>query len=136
MASNVDYLYTGGNVKLLTPDDSTDFVERPRAITVGGAGDLVFVNEDDTTTTLAFATSGTAWFLGAQYSLRPKRINATGTTATGIYGIWQMFVGIGITIHWLTTFFLSAVAVAPPHILLEDGSDLLLEDGCLLLLED
>ena len=55
----------------LTPHDSTDFSDAIRAIYVGGAGDIVIVNEDDTTATLVGVLAGTL------LPVAPKRINAT-----------------------------------------------------------
>lgn len=65
----------------LTPSDSTDFTVRPRAVYVGGAGDIVFVNDDDTTVTLVGVLVGTL------LPISPKRINSTSTTATNLVGI-------------------------------------------------
>lgn len=73
----------GKSIKALTPSDSTDFSPRPRGIVVG-SGIIVFVNEDDTTETIADGTLTP----GVVYPISPKRINSTGTTATILYGIY------------------------------------------------
>jgi hypothetical protein len=72
-----------GNIKALTAHDSTNFSPVPRGIIVG-AGSVVMVNEDDTTTTLADGVLAT----GVVLPLSPKRINSTGTTATVLYGVY------------------------------------------------
>lgn len=73
----------GKHIESYTPHDSNNFDPRPRALMVG-AGSLVIVNEDDTTTTIAAGVLATGVF----HPISPKRINATGTTATQIYGIY------------------------------------------------
>lgn len=71
------------NIKALSPSDSSDFSPRPRGIIVG-TGNIVFVNDDDTTTTITNGQIAT----GVVLPLSPKRINATNTTATVLYGVY------------------------------------------------
>ena len=73
------------NIKALAGvlSDTVDFVARPRGIIVTAAGAIVFVNDDDTTTT--FPSGGLV--AGIVHPISPKRINATNTTAT-IYGVY------------------------------------------------
>ena len=66
----------------VTPDDATDLALMPRGIMVTNAGDVAVVLPDDTTLTLP----GLA--VGNIYPVRVKRILATGTTATGIKGLY------------------------------------------------
>lgn len=61
-----------------TPSDTENFAEVPRAIYVGGAGDIVMVDETGNDETFAGAVAG------QMYSLSPIRINSTNTTATNI----------------------------------------------------
>ena len=64
----------------ITPNDSTDLADVPRAIYVGGAGNIV-----------ATINGGDVTFNGAQAGtilpIRPTRIKATGTTATGLVAL-------------------------------------------------
>lgn len=72
------------NIKALTPSDTVDFSPRPRGIIIGVAGDIVFVNDDNTTTTVSDGELTSTIIL----PLSPKRINATNTTATKLYGVY------------------------------------------------
>ncbi len=65
----------------VTPHDSTNFTELPKAIYVGVAGNVVAVGLDDVTAT--FAANA-----GQVIPIRPKRINSTSTTATGIIALY------------------------------------------------
>jgi hypothetical protein len=80
--SNPISSFPGRNVVQLTTSNSVNFAEQPRGIIVT-AGAIVFVNEDDTTTSIADGVLAT----GVVIPIAPKRINATGTTAT-IYGVY------------------------------------------------
>lgn len=64
----------------ITPSDSVDLADYPRAIYIGGAGNI--------TMTLA---SGDVVFTGilagTVLAVRPSRIKATGTTATAMVGL-------------------------------------------------
>lgn len=74
----------GVNIKALTPSDTVNFSPRPRGIIIGTAGDVVFVNDDDTTTTVLSSEIAT----GVVLPISPKRINLTNTTATKFYGVY------------------------------------------------
>lgn len=74
----------GRNIKALTVSDTVDFAERPRGIIIGDTGDVVFVNDDNSTTTVSNGEIG----LGIVHPISPKRINATNTTATKFYGVY------------------------------------------------
>lgn len=66
----------------VTPDDVTDLPVVPKAIYVGGAGTIVLrgiESEQDVTFVDVPA--------GVQLQVRPRRILATGTTATGIVAL-------------------------------------------------
>lgn len=65
----------------ITPSDSVDFTKVPRAIYVGGTGNIVFVNLDNTTVTF------TAVPVGTIIPCVCRRINATLTTATALVGL-------------------------------------------------
>lgn len=65
----------------VTPSNATNFDYVTRAIWVGGAGDVVVVWSDDTTSTLVGVAAGTL------LPIRAKRINFTNTTATSIVGL-------------------------------------------------
>lgn len=66
----------------ITPSDTVDLnaQDRPRAIYVGGAGNIVFV--------FGTATATVPVLAGAIIPVRPTRINATSTTATSIFGMY------------------------------------------------
>lgn len=58
-----------------------DFTDTPQAVLVGVAGDLACVGEDGNEEILPVV---------AGYNpIRPRRINTTGTTATGLFLLYQ-----------------------------------------------
>lgn len=65
---------------LIAPDDALDIDPLPRQVHVTGAGDVVLVSADGEEWTRTVAADTTI-------NLRPVRIKATGTTATGIRGL-------------------------------------------------
>jgi len=69
----------------ITPNDSTDIPlvnkKTPRGIYADGAGDIVMIDKEGNEATFAFGAAEIR-------PLRPVRIKATGTTATGIIGLW------------------------------------------------
>lgn len=64
----------------IAPSDTTDIDPLPRQLHVTGAGDIVLVSADGESWTRTVAADTTI-------NLRPVRIMATGTTATGIRGL-------------------------------------------------
>lgn len=66
----------------ITPSDGADLTVMPRAIMVKQPGDLAVVMKDGTTGTLP------ALQAGVPYPVRVRRVLATGTTATGIVGLY------------------------------------------------
>lgn len=66
----------------IAPDDSSDLVTLPRAVMVTGGGDISAVLKDGGTVTLPGLSPGVL------YPIRPRRIFATGTSATGIKGLY------------------------------------------------
>lgn len=66
----------------LVPDDGRDLGVIPRALYVGGAGDLVVAMADGTRLTFGSVPAG------ALLPVRVARVFATGTTATQILGLW------------------------------------------------
>lgn len=60
----------------VTPSDSVNFTDVCRGIYVGGAGAVVVVWADDTTSTFSAVPVGTV------LNVKAKRINSTSTTAT------------------------------------------------------
>lgn len=85
--ANDPYLFNPGvtnparSATTITPSDSTDLFTIPKALYVGGAGNLVVKLLDDATT-VTFAVQA-----GAILPVRPVRVYSTGTTATGIIGL-------------------------------------------------
>lgn len=78
---NSSNLATGRAAVAITPHDSTLLATQPRAIYVGGAGNVTVVNPDGTTCLFSNVPQG------AILPVECKRINATGTTATLLVGL-------------------------------------------------
>lgn len=70
------------NAGAIVPDDAADLPQATRALYVGGAGDVVLRMLGGETVTLANLQAG------ALVPLRVARVLATGTTATGLVGLW------------------------------------------------
>lgn len=65
----------------IAPDDQADIEQVTRAIMVSAPGDVSIILKNGTFLTL------TGLIAGVLYPFRVSRINATGTTATGIKGL-------------------------------------------------
>jgi hypothetical protein len=61
---------------------ANNFATITRGLYVGGAGNAVVVMQDGTQLTL------NGLVVGSIYALRLKRVNATGTTATNLVGLY------------------------------------------------
>ena len=68
---------------VITPDDDTDLANIPRAIRVGGAGDLTVIMSGNGQSVLISGVLAGEWLI-----IRPSRIMSTGTTATNIACFW------------------------------------------------
>ena len=66
----------------ISKSDSTDFAFLVRGIYVGGAGDVVVVNPDDTTVTFVGVPAGTI------LPVQARRVNSTSTDATNMVGLY------------------------------------------------
>jgi ABC-type sugar transport system substrate-binding protein len=66
----------------ITPNDSTDLVDIPKALYVGAAGSLVVTLVDDAASVTFVAVPA-----GALLPIRPRRVHASGTTAGSILGL-------------------------------------------------
>ncbi len=66
----------------ISPDDGADIQQVTRALMVSGAGDVTAVLKNGDTLTLS------GLMVGVLYPFRVVRILATGTTATGISGLY------------------------------------------------
>ena len=66
----------------ITPSDAVDLVAETRGLWVGASGDLALVLASGDEVTLAGAVGGSV------LPLRVKRVNATGTTATQLVGLY------------------------------------------------
>lgn len=66
----------------ITPDDNVDLPTLPRALMVTGGGDVAVQFRDGSSLVLPGLTPGVI------YPLRPARILASGTTATGLKGLF------------------------------------------------
>lgn len=64
---------------LITTNDGSDLTDVTRMLVVGVAGNIKLTDVDDVTQTYAFPAG--------QFPIRVKRVWATGTTASGIWGI-------------------------------------------------
>jgi hypothetical protein len=65
----------------ITPDDDVDLPTLPRAIVVGEAGTVAVTFGNGTSVQLPLTA-------GVIYPIRAQRVLATGTTATGITGLY------------------------------------------------
>lgn len=72
---------TGPKARAIVPSDTVNQPEGFVALYVGGAGNIVVVNQDNSNATF------TAVPVGTQLLVAGKRVNATGTTATLLVGI-------------------------------------------------
>jgi len=70
--------------ELIIPDDTNNLENPPRAIYVGGAGNITVIMLGDRTDTQVTFVGATA---GSVLAVRPKRILSSGTTATSILGL-------------------------------------------------
>ena len=66
----------------ITPSDSAYLTDIPKSLYVGTGGSLVAIYAAGDAVTFANVPSGTV------LPIRPRRVNATSTTATGIVGIY------------------------------------------------
>lgn len=66
----------------VTPNDSTALSRTPRAVYIGGAGNLSVISHEDNTSTFVGLTAGTV------LKIQPNIIKATGTTATNIIALY------------------------------------------------
>jgi hypothetical protein len=64
----------------ITPSDTLDIPQRPRALFIGTAGNLTCIGDNGVEVTFNLPTG---W-----HPLSPLRIKATGLTAGGIIGGW------------------------------------------------
>ena len=73
---------SSGKSFLITKSDTVDFNFITRGIYVGGTGDVVVVNADDTTVTFSAVPVGTI------LPVQARRVNSTSTTATLMVGMY------------------------------------------------
>jgi hypothetical protein len=66
----------------ITPSNTVDIAAPVRAIYVGGAGSVVITTVDGNDVTFAGLPAGMI------LPVRAVRVRATGTTATGLVGLW------------------------------------------------
>ena len=69
---------------VIAPSDTVDLVRLPKAIYVGGAGDIKMIGVD-----AAANATGVVWVgvpAASMLPVRPRRILATGTSATNLLG--------------------------------------------------
>lgn len=69
------------NFVAVTPSDSAELAVLPRFLIIGTAGNVSLVNADGQSVTIPVQA-------GQVLPLRPSKVNATGTTATGIVAAW------------------------------------------------
>lgn len=68
---------------VITPSDTVNFVEPCEAIYVGAVGDVTVVLPGNQGNLLFSAVPA-----GTTIPIKAKRVNATGTTATGLRAFW------------------------------------------------
>lgn len=66
---------------VIVPSDAADVADLPKALRIDQGGTLALMGSDGTIATFAV-------FDGETLPLRPKRVMATGTTATGIKALY------------------------------------------------
>lgn len=75
---------TYNKVTLITKSDTVDLPDGPPdAVYCGGAGNLIAVMPTGDVLTIPVVA-------GALLPIRPKRINSTSTTATGMFALYQV----------------------------------------------
>jgi hypothetical protein len=67
----------------LTPSDTVDLAELTDAIWIGGAGNVVAVQQNNQAVTLTGLPAG-AWV-----PVKARRVNATNTTATALVALYK-----------------------------------------------
>lgn len=75
-----DLTFTGG--VSITPNDGADLAKMTDGLFIGAAGNLAVVMQDGSSVTFTGLAAGVA------HRLAVKRVLATGTTATGIVGLY------------------------------------------------
>lgn len=71
------------NAEAVTPSDSVDIATTSRALFIGGGGDVSIDTVGGQESVVFAGLAG-----GSILPVRAKRVNATGTTATGIVALW------------------------------------------------
>ena len=75
--------HTSGAIRAITPNDGADLpMQGCRAIRAGGAGDVSIVDLTGVTTVIPSA------YAGEILQVQVTRVNATGTTATGLIALY------------------------------------------------
>ncbi|MDP1026406.1 hypothetical protein Q5H91_04210 [Sphingomonas sp. KR1UV-12] len=75
----------GERASVVVPSDTTDLTETPKSIYVGTGGDIAMIGDNEAT-----GAAPVIWRnvpSGACLPFRPRRIRATGTTASDIVAI-------------------------------------------------
>ena len=82
--SNVNDLTSQGRkLTLVAPNDGADLADIPKALLIGGAGNISIDPVDGPATAAVIPVAAGQVF----DAVRVKRVRATGTTATNIYAI-------------------------------------------------
>lgn len=68
-------------IAVITPSDAADLAQATRALNVAAAGTV-------RVTTVGGDTADVYVAAGTTFPIRARRVHATGTTATGIRGLW------------------------------------------------
>ena len=77
-----DRTYSAKSWAAVTPSDSAFLEPTPVALYAGGAGDIVAQGANAVNTTFAVTA-------GAVLPIQPRQVLSTGTTATGIVGLYN-----------------------------------------------
>ncbi|MGV2110162.1 spike base protein, RCAP_Rcc01079 family [Agrobacterium salinitolerans] len=81
-ARDISQVGPARNAIAVTPSDSADLANVPRAVCVSADGNVVLVMSGNGQEVTVAMVAGTL------YPLAPTRIKSTGTTATGIVAVW------------------------------------------------
>ena len=81
-SNNADTVFSPARKMVaVTPNDSADLADIPKALLIGVGGTLTITAADDTSSVALTVSAGVL-------PVRAKRVFATGTTATGIVALY------------------------------------------------
>lgn len=79
--AKLEEIYGSGRWSSITPSDTVNLLERPRAIYVGVSGDITALDTTGLSSTFKSVPIG-------EWHIHPTRVMATGTTATNLIAMF------------------------------------------------